>query len=87
MSLFALITNPANKNGYGAYPFFGVQGCLLFGAQDHSSCGTHWAYKGCYIFPVNIKPTRPTTSTSKVYQEVYRVSQDRQEATAYLTAW
>ena len=43
MSLFASITNPPNKNGYGAYP--------LFGAQNHSPCGANWAYKGCYLFP------------------------------------
>ena len=41
LSLFALFTNPANKNGYGAY--------LLFGAQDYSLCGAHWAYKGYYL--------------------------------------
>ena len=35
---------------------------------------------------VNIKPTRPTTSTSRAHQEVYRVSQDHQKAAAHLTA-
>ena len=43
MSLFALITNPANKNSCGAYFFFGTQvyplfdarGYLLFGAQGY----------------------------------------------------
>ena len=35
---------------------------------------------------VNIKPTRPTTSISRTHQ-VYRVSQDHQEAAAHLTAW
>ena len=34
---------------------------------------------------VKIKPTRPTTS--RAHQEVYRVSQDHQEAAAHLTAW
>ena len=28
---------------------------------------------------VNIKPTRPTTSTSRAHQKVYRVSQNLQE--------
>ena len=49
MSLFALIINPANKNGYGNYPLFGARGYPLFGAQDHSSYSAHWAYKGCYL--------------------------------------
>ena len=49
MSLFASIINPANKNGYSVYPFFGARGYLLFSAQDHSSYGAHWAYKGCYL--------------------------------------
>ena len=35
---------------------------------------------------VNIKPTRPTTSISRAHQ-VYRVSQDHQEAATHLTAW
>ena len=34
---------------------------------------------------MRIEPTRPTTSTSRVHQ-VYRVSQDHQEAAAHLTA-
>ena len=34
-SLFALIINPANKNGYGA------QGYPLFGARDHSPFNLH----------------------------------------------
>ena len=34
---------------------------------------------------VKIKPTRPTTS--RAHHEVYRVSQDHQEAAAHLTAW
>ena len=36
-------------------------------------------------FGVNIKPIRPTTSTSKANQEVYRVFHDHQEAAAHLT--
>ena len=36
---------------------------------------------------VRIEPTRPITSTSRAHQEVYRVSQDHQEAAAHLTAW
>ena len=43
MSLVALITNPVNKNGYGAYP--------LFGAREHFPCDAHWAYKGYYLSP------------------------------------
>ena len=39
-------------------------------------------------FPtIRIKLMRPTTSTSKKHQKVYRVSQNYQEATAHLTAW
>ena len=41
MNLFALITNPANKNGYGAYSLFDARGCPLFAAQDHSPCDAH----------------------------------------------
>ena len=45
MSLFASITNPANKNSCGAqcYP--------LFGAQNHSLYSAHWAYEGYYLYP------------------------------------
>ena len=35
---------------------------------------------------MRIEPTRPTTSTSRVHQEVYKVSQDHQKAAAHLTA-
>ena len=43
--------------------------------------------KAVTSFRVNIKSTRPTTSTSRANQEVYRVSQDHQKGAAYLTAW
>ena len=36
---------------------------------------------------VNIKPRKPSTSTFRAHQEVYRVFQDYQEAAAHLTAW
>ena len=36
---------------------------------------------------VNIKPIKPTNSTSRADQEVYRVSQDHQKTAVYLTAW
>ena len=36
---------------------------------------------------IRIEPMRPTTSTSRAHQEVYKVSQDHQEDAAYLTAW
>ena len=86
MSLFALITNPANKNGYGTYLLFGARGCPLFDARGHSLGNAYWAYKAVTFLWVNIKPTRPTTSTFRAYQEVYRVSQDYQEAATHLTA-
>ena len=76
MSLVVLIINPTNKKGYAAYPLFDTRGYPLFNAQNHSFCNAHWAYKGYYLFRVNIKPTKPTTSTSRAYQKVYRVSQD-----------
>ena len=34
---------------------------------------------------MRIEPTKPTTSTARVHQ-VYSVSEDHQEAAAYLTA-
>ena len=63
----------------------------------HSLCGTHWAYEirsigdvnqpykvVTYLW-VNIKPTRPIISILRVHQ-VYKVSQDYQEAAAQLIA-
>ena len=43
--------------------------------------------KAVTSFWVNIKPTRPTISTSKAHQEVFRVSQDHKKAAAHRTAW
>ena len=82
--MFALITNPENKNGCSA--------------QGYSFCGTHWAYvvtlfamrikpiKTITSLQIYIKPTKPTISTSKAYQEVYRIFQDHQKAAAHLAA-
>ena len=66
---------------------------------DHSFCSAHWAYKIRSIGDVhqgykavislwiNIKCTRPTTSTSRAKQEGYRVFQNYQKAVAHLTSW
>ena len=41
--------------------------------------------KAVTFLQVKIKPIRPTTF--RAHQEVYRASQDHQEAAAHLTAW
>ena len=44
-------------------------------------------YKAITFLWVNIKPIKPTISTSKTHQKVYKVFQDHQKAAAYLTNW
>ena len=76
LSLFALIINPANKNGCNT--------------QGYSFYNAHWTYvitlsavrikatKAITSLRINIKPTRPTTSILRAHP-VYRVSWKLQE--------
>ena len=70
LNLFALITNPENENGCG------TQGYSFYNAHwAYKICsigGIHQAYKAVTSLWVNIKLTRPTTSTLRT-QQVYRV--------------
>ena len=74
LSLIASIISPAKREWLRCTRLLFLR-CAL-SLHGHSSGNTHWAYKSCYhYFQVNIKPTRPTTSTSRNYPKAFlRVS-------------